>query len=98
MKKLTGEPTLEVFYQERGLTDVQKILMSPDRSPNFAGARDMGMNSNGGFDSLMDKLLAGVFSGAYIGAGVLVESQAELEPLRAALRSLAFLAAQYIPF
>ena len=96
MKKLTGEPTLEVFYQERELTDVQKILMSPDRSPNFAGARDMGMNSNGGFDSLMDKLLAGVFSGAYIVGEDLVESKADPEQIRAALQRLSFLAVQDI--
>ncbi len=96
MKKLTGEPRLEVFYQERELTDVQKILMSPDRSPNFAGARDMGMNSNGGFDSLMDKLLAGVFSGAYIVGEDLVESKADPEQIRAALQRLSFLAVQDI--
>ena len=39
MKKLTGEPILEVFYQERELTDVQKILMRPNRSPNFCRHR-----------------------------------------------------------
>jgi len=96
MKKLTGEPTLEVFYQERELTDVQKILMSPDRSPNFAGARDMGMNSNGGFDSLMGNLLAVVFSGAYIVGEDLVESKADPEQIRAALQRLSFLAVQDI--
>src|SRR5438132_11367715 len=91
MKKLTGELILEVFYQERELTDVQKILMSPDRSPNFAGVCDMGMNSNGGFDFLMDKLLAGVFSGAYIVGEDLVESKADPEQIRATLQRLSFL-------
>ncbi len=79
MKKLTGEPILEVFYQERELTDVQKILMR-----------------HGGFDSLMDKLLAGVFSGAYIVGEDLVESKADPEQIRAALQRLSFLAVQDI--
>ena len=50
MKRLSTDCAMEVFYQERELTEVQKILMSPDRSPNFRGARDMGVSSNGGFE------------------------------------------------
>ena len=66
MKRLSPDCALEVFYQERELTEVQKILMSPDRSPNFRGAREMGVSSNGGFEPLMRKLFDGHFSGAYV--------------------------------
>ncbi|HWH76080.1 MAG TPA: 2Fe-2S iron-sulfur cluster-binding protein, partial [Candidatus Binatus sp.] len=65
IKKISSEAALEVFYQERQLTETQKILISPDRSPNFRGARDMGVRSNGGFAVLTDKLVAGNFSSAY---------------------------------
>jgi len=59
MKKLSSEATLEVFYQERELTDGEKILKSPDRSPNFRGAREMGVGSNGDFEALVEQLLQG---------------------------------------
>mgnify|MGYP003693797955 CR=1 FL=1 len=65
-EKAFPDCALEVFYQERELSEVQKILMSPDRSPNFRGAREMGVSSNGGFEPLMRELFDGHFSGAYV--------------------------------
>ncbi len=94
VKKLAADSTLEVFYQERALTEVQKILMSPDRSPNFRGAREMGVSSNGGFGSLMQKLVAGNFSAAYIVGDDLIRTAAEPEAVRAALQKLSFLVVQ----
>jgi predicted molibdopterin-dependent oxidoreductase YjgC len=83
-----------VFYQGRELTEVQKILMSPDRSPNFRGAREMGVGSAGGFDALMQKLIAGNFSSAYLVGEDLLASKAEPDQLRAALQKLSFLVVQ----
>ncbi len=94
IKRLSPRAALEVFYRERSLTDVQKILMSPDRSPNYRGARDMGVSSNGAFDPLMDKLLKGDFAGAYI-VGEDLLSDADNEPtIRNALGRLSFLVVQ----
>jgi NADH-quinone oxidoreductase subunit G len=86
MKRLSQDCALEVFYQERELTEVQRILMSPDRSPNFRGAREMGVSSDGGFEPLMRKLSAGQFSGAYD----------DQDGLRQALQRLSFLVVQDI--
>jgi NADH-quinone oxidoreductase subunit G len=96
MKKIAADCDLEVFYQERELTEVQKILMSPDRSPNFRGAREMGVSSNGGFDSLMRKLKQGNFSGAYVVGEDLIGSDRDTEEVRQALKKLSFLAVQDI--
>lgn len=96
MKKLSPESALQVFYQERELTEVQKILMSPDRSPNFRGAAEMGVNSNGGFASLMDKLAAGNYSGAYVVGEDLTAANGNHEKLRSALEKLSFLVVQDI--
>jgi NADH-quinone oxidoreductase subunit G len=96
MRKVAPESALEVFYQERELTEVEKILISPDRSPNFRGARDMGVNSNGGFDSLMQKLLTGGYSGAYIVGEDLIGATGNPEEIRAALQKLSFLVVQDI--
>ncbi|HMA81950.1 MAG TPA: molybdopterin-dependent oxidoreductase, partial [Candidatus Binatia bacterium] len=93
-KKLGVEGASEVFYQERPLTDVQKILMSPDRSPNFRGAQDMGVGSNGGFATLMEKLIGGNFSAAYVIGEDLLATAAEPEKVRAALEKLSFLVVQ----
>jgi NADH-quinone oxidoreductase subunit G len=93
IKKLSPQAALEVVYQERELSEVQKILMSPDRSPNFRGARDMGV-SNGGFDSLMQKLVASHFSAAYVVGEDLITSAREPDAVRAALQKLAFLVVQ----
>jgi NADH-quinone oxidoreductase subunit G len=92
-KQFSSVCELEVFYQERELTEVQKILMSPDRSPNFRGAREMGV-SNGGFDPLMKKLVAGGFSAAYVVGEDLIMTSSEPERVRAALQQLSFLVVQ----
>jgi predicted molibdopterin-dependent oxidoreductase YjgC len=68
--------------------------MSPDRSPNFRGARDMGVSSNGGYDALLGKLSAGQFSAAYIVGEDLLESAPEPDKLRHALAKLPFLVVQ----
>jgi NADH-quinone oxidoreductase subunit G len=94
MLRLSADAALGVSYQERQLTEVQKILMSPDRSPNFRGARDMGVNSDGGYDSLAQKLRAGHFAGAYIVGEELVSSNGDGATIRAALQKLSFLVVQ----
>ena len=96
MKKLSQDSALEVFYQERELTEVQKILMSPDRSPNFRGAREMGVGSNGGFEPLIRKLKQGYFSGAYLVGEDLIAGDDDPEEVRQALRGLSFLVVQDI--
>ena len=94
IKKLSADCALAVFYQERELTEVQKILMSPDRSPNFRGAREMGVTSSGGFDALVQKLLAGNFSGAFIVGEDLIQTAADPAAVRSALQGLSFLVVQ----
>jgi predicted molibdopterin-dependent oxidoreductase YjgC len=94
VKKVAPDAALEVFYQERALTDVQKILLSPDRSPNFRGARDMGVTTDGGFEMLMQKLLAGGFAAGYVVGEDLITTAAEPEKVRAALQKLSFLVVQ----
>jgi len=96
MKKLSQDSALEVFYQERELTEVQKILMSPDRSPNFRGAREMGVGSNGGFEPLIRKLKQGYFSGAYLVGEDLIAVDDDPDEVRQALRGLSFLVVQDI--
>jgi NADH-quinone oxidoreductase subunit G len=91
IKELSAEAALEAFYQERQLTETQKILMSPDRAPNFRGAREMGVGANGGFEALMGKLAAGNFSSAYVVGEDLVGFD---EKIRAALQKLSFLVVQ----
>src|SRR5919106_2384473 len=95
-KKMSTDCALEVFYQERELTDVQKILMSPDRSPNFRGAREMGVSSNGGFESLMRQLTSGHFAGAYVVGEDLLGAGGDPEAVRQTLRKLSFLVVQDI--
>ena len=94
IRKISAEHALEVVYQERELTPVQKILISPDRSPNFRGARDMGVSSNGGYEALLSKLVAGHFSGAYVVGEDVAATAQEPEKVRAALAKLAFLVVQ----
>jgi NADH-quinone oxidoreductase subunit G len=93
-RRISADCALEVFYQERELTEIQKILMSPDRSPNFRGAREMGVSSNGGFAALMQKLVAGNFSAAYVVGEELFEAGDEREKIGAALQKLSFLVVQ----
>jgi predicted molibdopterin-dependent oxidoreductase YjgC len=96
MRSLSVDAALEVVYQERELTETQKILMSPDRSPNFRGARDMGVASNGGFDALMGRLAAGAFSGAYVAGDDILALYGNSAALREALQKLSFLVVQDI--
>jgi len=94
IRKIAPEAGLEVFYQERELTQTQKILMSPDRSPNFRGAREMGVSSNGGFDALMQKLATGNYASAYVVGEELIGANGDGERIRAALEKLSFLVVQ----
>jgi NADH-quinone oxidoreductase subunit G len=94
MKRLYPEPALEVVYRERELTDVEKILKSPDRSPNFRGARDMGVSGNGGFETLLEGLLQGKFRNAYVIGEDLVSYAADREKMLSALERLSFLVVQ----
>jgi NADH-quinone oxidoreductase subunit G len=96
MKKLSTQSALEVVYRERELTEVQKILMSPDRSPNFRGAAEMGVGSNGGFQSLLRNLIGGSYSGAYVVGEDLLGVAEDQEKIRAALAKLSFLVVQDI--
>jgi NADH-quinone oxidoreductase subunit G len=96
MQRISPDGALEVFYQERELTEVQKILMSPDRSPNFRGAREMGVSSNGGFDGLMRQITEGHFAGAYVvGEDLLGMGHDHARTLQA-LQKLSFLVVQDI--
>ena len=94
VKKISPQAALEVFYRERELTDVEKILMSPDRSPNFRGARDMGVTSNGGFEALLQQLVEGKFQSAYIVGEDLVSKLHQGEKIKSALQRLSFLVVQ----
>jgi predicted molibdopterin-dependent oxidoreductase YjgC len=96
MKGLSPQSDLAVFYQERDLSEVEKILMSPDRSPNFRGATEMGVGSNGGFEPLRRKLLAGNFSGAYVVGEDLLGMNNDAGGMRQALEKLSFLVVQDI--
>jgi len=93
IKMIGIEAALEVFYQERELTAVQKLLVSPDRSPNFRGARDMGV-ANDGFDALLAKIINGHYTAAYVIGEDLVASAAQPEKVRAALEKMSFLVVQ----
>ncbi|MGH7795216.1 MAG: molybdopterin-dependent oxidoreductase [Candidatus Binatia bacterium] len=93
VKMIAAEFALEVFYQERELTAVQKILMSPDRSPNFRGARDMGVG-DGGFVALVEKIIAGSFAAAYVIGEDLIANATQPDKVRAALEKLSFLVVQ----
>ncbi|MGH7824350.1 MAG: molybdopterin-dependent oxidoreductase [Candidatus Binatia bacterium] len=96
MKNISPGVALGVFYQERELDDVQKILMSPDRSPNFRGARDVGVSANGGYESLLRNLLAGHFSGAYLVGEDLIAGNGRGQKVRETLQRLSFLVVQDI--
>jgi NADH-quinone oxidoreductase subunit G len=96
LKRLSPDAALEVVYQERALSDTEKILKSPDRSPNFRGARDMGVASNGGFDTLMGRLGGGAFSGVYVAGDDILGLYGNSAALRQALQKLSFLVVQDI--
>ena len=94
LTRLSADAALEVFYQERSLTAVEKILKSPDRSPNFRGAREMGVGSNGGMEPLLRRLAEGKFLGAYIVGEDPVSAPAAGEKIKGALARLSFLVVQ----
>ena len=94
MRKISPQSALEVFYRERELTEVEKILKSPDRSPNFRGARDMGVGSDGGFEPLLSRLSEAGFGGAYIVGEDLLSLQGDGEKIKGALEKLSFLVVQ----
>jgi NADH-quinone oxidoreductase subunit G len=96
LKRLSADVVLEAVYRERELTETQKILMSPDRSPNFHGARDMGVGSNGGFDAVMRRIAGGDFSGAYVVGDDIVAGNHDAGVLCEALKKLPFLVVQDI--
>ncbi len=94
MKRLSPQATLQVFYQERELTETEKVLKSPDRSPNFRGARAMGMNSDGGIELWVQQLLQGKFHSVYIVGEDPVTLLPEGEKVKQALERLPFLVVQ----
>jgi NADH-quinone oxidoreductase subunit G len=96
LKMWRADAALEVVYQERELTETQKILMSRDRAPNFRGARDMGVASNGGFDALMGRLIAGDLRAAYVVGEDLLAGNGDTGAVREALQRLSFLVVQDI--
>ena len=94
MRKISQRVHLEVFYQERELSETEKVLKSPDRSPNFRGAREMGLDSNSGLDGLIQELLQGKFQGAYVIGEDLVSQTPNGAGIKSALEKLSFLAVQ----
>lgn len=81
-----GFKRVEVVCEERPLTPVEAILKSPDRSPNFQGARHMGVISeNGapnGYRSLLEDLKRTEFETLFVVGEDLVGIHPELrEPL-----------------
>jgi NADH-quinone oxidoreductase subunit G len=96
MQRFSADAALEVAYQERELTETQKILMSPDRAPNYRGARDMGVASPGGFDTLMRRLVAGEFPAVYVVGEDLLAGNGDAGAVQAALKKLSFLVVQDI--
>ena len=94
MKMVSPQAALEVFYQERDLTEVAKILMSPDRSPNFRGVREMGVDSNGDIDSWIQRLIEGKFRAAFIVGEDLSPLVPDEEKIKLALEKLSFLVVQ----
>jgi predicted molibdopterin-dependent oxidoreductase YjgC len=91
LRRLSDDARLEVWYRERGLTPVERILKSPDRSANFRGAREMGVSSGGGLESLIASIASADVRGAYIVGEDLLS---EWPDARAALENLAFLVVQ----
>jgi len=96
MKQAAPGSALEVFYQWRELSEVEKILMSPDRSPNFRGAREAGVRSDGAFDALLQNLIGGGFAAAYVVGEDLIGANGQAAAIRTALEKLSFLVVQDI--
>ncbi len=94
MKSASPQAALEVFYQERELTDIEKILKSPDRSPNFRGAKDMGVHFEGGLERWHKELLQGNSRGAYLIGEDVVSLFPDGDKTQRALKGLSFLVVQ----
>jgi NADH-quinone oxidoreductase subunit G len=94
MRQLHPQAALEVFYQERALSETAKILMSPDRSPNFRGARDVGIGLDGGLDVWLQCLIHGEWSGLYVVGEDLLSQFSEGTEIHHALRQIPFLVVQ----
>jgi NADH-quinone oxidoreductase subunit G len=73
----------EVVYEERPLTRVEKILKSPDRSPNYLGARHMGLGTNNGegngYAALLEAIKAGAIQALYVVGEDLVGAHSDLK-------------------
>jgi len=94
MKTTFPQSSLEVSYQERELTPVERILKSPDRSPNFRGAREMGASSGLGLERWRDGLIQGNFRGAYLVGEDVVSLFPDGDRTQRALKALSFLVVQ----
>jgi NADH-quinone oxidoreductase subunit G len=94
MKKIARDAAVEVFYRERELTEVEKVLMSPDRSPNFRGARHMGVGAEAGVEPLLKNISAGKFRSAYVVGEDLASLPDHGDALKSALGKLSFLVVQ----
>lgn len=92
MRQICSETKLAVFYQERELTEVEKILKSPDHSPNFRGAREMGIDDSG-FEEWLAALGNDRFTAAYIVGEELLTLE-EAPSIREALARIKFLVVQ----
>jgi NADH-quinone oxidoreductase subunit G len=95
MKGPFGMKSVEVAYEERQLTQVETLLKSPDRSPNFQGARHMGVSSeNGaadGYQALLAEIKKGGFQALYIVGEDIIGAHPET---RSALLKIPFLVVQ----
>ncbi len=94
MKTVFPQALLEVSYQERELTPAEKILKSPDRSPNFRGAREMGASSDLGLEHWREELIQDNFRGVYLVGEDVVSSFPDGDKTQRALKSLSFLVVQ----
>jgi NADH-quinone oxidoreductase subunit G len=83
LRRLCRDPVLEVSYQERELSDVARILMSPDRSPNFRGAREMGIGSGLGTEAWLERLARHDLRAAYVlGEDLIASGNGAAEAIR----------------
>ncbi|HEX9880505.1 MAG TPA: molybdopterin-dependent oxidoreductase, partial [Candidatus Binatia bacterium] len=94
MRAFSPKATVEVSYQARDLTTVEKILKSPDRSPNYRGAREMGAGTEPGWESWRDKLLDGDLRALYLAGEDLLSLFPDPERILRAIRGLSFLVVQ----
>jgi NADH-quinone oxidoreductase subunit G len=95
VKAAFGFKRVEVAYEERPLTPVEAILKSPDRSPNFQGARHMGVVSEDGTPDGYESLLEGLRRREFETLFVVGEDPAGTHPeLREPLLHVPFLVVQ----